>query len=149
MKCTIAPGAQTLFGHTPPRNSVSPRAVLSEPKGSFGRGDPQKEVGNQANVVGCRQCTILEWCIACTLRVEGFRDDRLQREQARWQAPRQSDADALQQAAEMVDRFNRIFLRTLRALSDLRRHGPTVIVKKGGQLNVAEQQVNLAGGGTG
>jgi len=47
----------------------------------------------------------------------------------------------------MVDRFNRIFLRTLRALRDLRRDGPTVIVKKGGQLNVAEQQVNLAGGG--
>jgi hypothetical protein len=54
-----------------------------------------------------------------------------------------------QKAAGMVDYFKRIFLRTLRALCDLRRNGPKVIVKKGGQLNVAEQQVNVAGGGTG
>src|SRR5262249_18554988 len=43
--------------------------------------------------------------------------------------------------------FNRIFLRTLRAIRDLRRYGPSVIAKKGGQLNLAEQQVNLAGAG--
>jgi hypothetical protein len=49
----------------------------------------------------------------------------------------------------MVDRFNRIFLRTLRALCDLRRNGPKVIVKRGGQLNVADQQVNVAGRGSG
>src|SRR5262249_29165077 len=34
----------------------------------------------------------------------------------RWAPPRQRDADALDQAAAMMDRFNRIFLRTLRAL---------------------------------
>jgi hypothetical protein len=76
--------------------------------------------------------------------LEGFRDDRLSRQEARWQPPRQRDADALQQAAEMVDRFNRIFVRTLRALGELRRQRPKVIVKKGGQLNVAEKQVNVA-----
>jgi hypothetical protein len=73
--------------------------------------------------------------------------EKSEREEGKWQAPRQRDADAMQQAAEMVDRFNRIFLRTLRALRDLRRYGPTVIVKKGGQLNVAEQQVNLNSAG--
>lgn len=56
---------------------------------------------------------------------------------------RQSDADALDQAAAMMDRFNRLFLRTLRSLCDLRRRGGPVIVQHGGQLNVAQQQVNL------
>jgi hypothetical protein len=40
----------------------------------------------------------------------------------------------------MVDRFNRIFLRTLRALRDLRKHAPTVVVQNAGQVNVGEQQ---------
>jgi hypothetical protein len=48
------------------------------------------------------------------------------------------------QAGAMVDRFNRIFLRTLRALRDLRRYAPPVIVQNAGQVNVASQQVNLA-----
>jgi hypothetical protein len=43
----------------------------------------------------------------------------------------------------MMDRYNRIFLRTLRALCDMRRHGGPVIVQKGGQMNVAQQQVNV------
>jgi hypothetical protein len=55
-----------------------------------------------------------------------------------------SDAEALDQAAAMVDRFNRIFLRTLRALCDMRRQTKPVIVRNGGQVNVAQQQVNLS-----
>src|SRR5258708_5378125 len=74
------------------------------------------------------------------MSLERFRDERLRLEEAKWQAPRQSDADAIQQAAEMVDRFNRIFLRTLRALCDLRRNGPTVIVKNGGELQPHEPE---------
>jgi hypothetical protein len=45
----------------------------------------------------------------------------------------------------MVDRFNRIFLRTLRALRDLRRYTPAVIVQNAGQVNIGEQQVNVTG----
>jgi hypothetical protein len=52
----------------------------------------------------------------------------------------------LEQAAGMVDRFNRIFLRTLRALCDLRRHSPQVIVQNAGQVNVADKQINLSTG---
>jgi hypothetical protein len=49
------------------------------------------------------------------------------------------------QFAAMVDRFNRIFLRTLRALRDLRRYAPaTVVVQNAGQVNVGGQQVNMA-----
>ena len=55
------------------------------------------------------------------------------------------DAEAIEQAMAMGDRFNRIFLRTLRALRDLRRYAPTVVVQNAGQVNVGGQQVNVAG----
>jgi hypothetical protein len=45
----------------------------------------------------------------------------------------------------MVERFNRLFLRTLRALRDYRRYtGPPVLVQHAGQVNVAQQQVNVS-----
>jgi hypothetical protein len=44
----------------------------------------------------------------------------------------------------MADRFHRIFLRTLRALRDLRRYAGPVIVQQAGQVNVGGQQVNVA-----
>jgi hypothetical protein len=52
---------------------------------------------------------------------------------------------AVEQAGAMVDRFNRIFLRTLRALRDLRRCPPPVVVQNAGQVNVGQQQVNVTG----
>jgi hypothetical protein len=45
----------------------------------------------------------------------------------------------------MVDRFNRIFMRTLRALLDLRRYSVPVVIQNAGQVNVGEQQVNVTG----
>jgi hypothetical protein len=91
------------------------------------------------------QACYLHWLEVLTLRtmIESVNADRKYQEEGRWQAPRQKDADALEQAAAMVDRFNRLFLRTLRALCDLRRRGGPVIVQNGGQLNVAQQQVNV------
>ncbi len=44
----------------------------------------------------------------------------------------------------MVDRFNRLFLRTLRALRDLRRYAPAVTIQNAGQVNIGAQQVNAA-----
>jgi hypothetical protein len=55
-----------------------------------------------------------------------------------------SDAQAVEQAARMIDRFNRIFLRTLRALQDTRRSTPALVVQNAGQVNVGAQQVNVA-----
>src|SRR5262249_4988698 len=81
-----------------------------------------------------------------TLRtnLESYAADKRHREEARWAPIRQSDADALDQAAAMMDRYNRVFLRTLRALREMRRHAGPVIVQNGGQVNLAQQQVNLA-----
>jgi hypothetical protein len=68
------------------------------------------------------------------------------RQDGTWQPPRVHAAEALDQAAAMSDRFHRLFLRTLRALRDLRRYGPAVIVQSAGQINVGAQQMNVAGG---
>ena len=46
----------------------------------------------------------------------------------------------------MVDRFHRMFVRSLRALRDLRRYNSNVIVQQAGQVNVGSQQVNVSQG---
>jgi hypothetical protein len=52
---------------------------------------------------------------------------------------------AVEQAASMVDRFDRMFMRALRQLRDLRRYMPTVVVQHAEQVNVGEQQLNVTG----
>jgi hypothetical protein len=72
-----------------------------------------------------------------------FDNERIRKE-GRWETPRVADSQAVDQAAQMVDRFNRIFMRALRMLKDLRRHAQTLVVQNVGQMNVAEQQINVA-----
>lgn len=62
----------------------------------------------------------------------------------RREVPRVSDAEAMEQAAQMVERFQAMFLKTLRAFHGMRRPG-SVIVRRAAQVNVAHQQVNMAG----
>ncbi len=57
--------------------------------------------------------------------------------------PRVDIFRTVEQAAGMIDRFDRMFMRALRQLRDLRRY--TVVVQHAGQVNVGEQQVNLGG----
>jgi hypothetical protein len=55
---------------------------------------------------------------------------------------------ALELAAGMVDRFHRMFLRTLRTLCNLRKVPLAVVVQNhGGQVNVGNQQLNVAASG--
>jgi hypothetical protein len=63
-----------------------------------------------------------------------------------WEPPRVEPAEWIEEAASMADRFNKLFLRTLRALRDLRRYAPTSVVVQGvAQVNVANgpQQINV------
>jgi hypothetical protein len=76
-------------------------------------------------------------------------DNRTAKESGQWQPPRVDVSNAIEEAARMVDRFNRMVLRTLRALRDLRRYAPNVIVQNAGQVNVGEQQVNVVAGAGG
>jgi hypothetical protein len=71
--------------------------------------------------------------------------EEVNKKQEGWLPPRVPDSQAMDQAGAMVDRFNRIFLRSLRALRDLRRYAPAVLVQNAGQVNVGAQQVNVAG----
>jgi hypothetical protein len=75
--------------------------------------------------------------------IDAKEERRAVREKACWCPPAVDAVEAEDQAAAMVDRFNRMFLRSLRALRDLRRYTPAVVVQNAGQVNVAGQQVNL------
>lgn len=59
------------------------------------------------------------------------------------QLPRVDFFRAVDQAAAMADRFDRMFMRALRQLRDLRRY--TVVVQQATQVNVGDQQVNVTG----
>jgi hypothetical protein len=62
----------------------------------------------------------------------------------KWEPPGVTGFQVIDQAGAMVDRFNRMFLRSLRALRDLRRWPSPVFVQNAGQVNVGQQQVNVA-----
>jgi len=101
----------------------------------------------------------LEWTKILTTRTQTTmaRDERDRREASLtkeksfarygyWRPPVITEAEAIEQATAMVDRWNRLFLRTLRQLRDLRRYAPSpsVVVQNAGQVNVGAQQVNVA-----
>src|SRR5262245_39800749 len=67
---------------------------------------------------------------------------RFRRDNASCELPRQTAVEALDQATEMVERFHRLYLRALKALQEQRRGSP-VVVRHAGQVNLAQQQVNL------
>jgi len=88
----------------------------------------------------------LTWMTRLTIlsNTEAERQDREMKEDGVWRPPTVEAAAAIDQAAAMVDRFNRLFTRTLRAFRDLRRFTPQVVVQNVGQLNLAQSQVNVA-----
>ena len=63
-----------------------------------------------------------------------------------WHGPRQTDAEAVDQAIAMAERFHRMYLQTLRAMRKLRRHRARVVVRKAGAVNVGGQSLNLVEG---
>ena len=87
---------------------------------------------------------MLEWMQLLTQRscLECARQERHVREKTPWETPQLSEAEALEQAAAMVDRFHKMFLRTLRALCNLRKVPVAVVVQNAGQVNIGQQQVN-------
>ncbi len=90
--------------------------------------------------------TQLAWMARLTVlsTTEAQRQDREIEQRGRWGPPTLDAAGAIDQAAAMVDRFNRLFMRTLRSLRDLRRYSASVVVQNVGQLNLGQAQVNIA-----
>lgn len=60
-----------------------------------------------------------------------------------WLPERLADAESVELAGRMADRYQRMFLRLAKALRDQRRLVGTLVVT-GGQVNVGERQVNVA-----
>ncbi len=62
-----------------------------------------------------------------------------------WVPPRLSETEAIAQAVMIADRYQRSFLRLLKAFRDTRRVIGAVVVAEGGTLNVSDgpQQVNV------
>jgi hypothetical protein len=69
-----------------------------------------------------------------------------QRKEGEWWRPYLSDKLSIEHAAQEAERWNRMFLRTLKQLRDLQRFSP-VMINNAGQVNIAAdggQQINLA-----
>ena len=49
-----------------------------------------------------------------------------------------------EKAAAMMDRFNRMYMRTLRGLRDLRRYAGQITIESASQVNIGEKQINVA-----
>jgi hypothetical protein len=62
-----------------------------------------------------------------------------------WFPPRLSESEAIELSVTMATRFQNQFLRLVRALRDLRRMMPSLVIQNAGQVNVGQQQVNVAG----
>jgi hypothetical protein len=56
---------------------------------------------------------------------------------------RLSEAEALERAAEKVERLHRLYLRTLKALQDQRRPRPPVAVRQAEQVNVGSLRISV------
>jgi hypothetical protein len=75
---------------------------------------------------------------------QGRQEDEQLKQKGYWVPPRVGISEAIEQSSAMCDRFERIFLRGLRALVDMRRRSLPVHIEHAGQVNLAERQVNLA-----
>src|SRR5262249_24638490 len=88
------------------------------------------------------QTALLYWLDMFTLRCAC--NSGRKRDEGRWEPQTISDTEAIDQAAAMVERFHGMFLRTLKALRDLRRQVPGGVVQNAGQVNVGQQQGNVS-----
>lgn len=100
-------------------------------------------------------CEYLYWCEMTHHRAttEGKlmysleEERRIAEAQGHWIPPRVGEVAAIDHAAQMADRYNRLFLRTLRQLRDLRRYSTPLTINNPQQVNIAAdggQQVNIA-----
>ena len=72
--------------------------------------------------------------------------DRQISQNGRWKPRQISAAESLDQSAQMAERWQKLFVRALRALRDMRRHAPPVVLAgAGSQVNLGVVQSNTTG----
>jgi hypothetical protein len=72
--------------------------------------------------------------------IEAVAEERDIKQYGGYNPPRLNDAQANERAAEMVERFNKVFLRTLRALQGLRRLPRSGVVQNVRQVNIGKRK---------
>jgi len=83
-------------------------------------------------------------------RAKKKKSERARYDEGDWQPPRQTAAEYLEHTTQMADRFNRMFLRVLRQMRDLRRYSVPVTINNPKQVNIAGEggkQVNVQASG--
>jgi hypothetical protein len=92
------------------------------------------------------QSQFLFWTQRLTVRAmnQARGEDHKLEKDGSWVPPRVTVAQWTEEAAQMADRWHRIFQRTLRNLRDLRRYATQVVVQQAGQINIGDRQVNIA-----
>ena len=79
-------------------------------------------------------------------RAKNKKSERARYDEGDWQPPRVTAIEYLEHCTQMADRFNRMFLRVLRQMRDLRRYSVPVTINNPKQVNIAAdggQQVNV------
>jgi hypothetical protein len=81
------------------------------------------------------------------IKERAYRDQQFPRERGHgyWNPPYAHEQEAVEHAAQMADRYQRAFQRTLRAMRDLRRYSTPVTINNPQQVNIAAdggRQVN-------
>lgn len=64
-----------------------------------------------------------------------------------WDVPMVSEQSAVEHAAQMADRWQRMYFRAIRSLRDWRRYAPNLTINNANQVNIASdggQQINVA-----
>jgi hypothetical protein len=70
-----------------------------------------------------------------------------ERDKGGWEIPTIGQSAAIEQAAQMLDRFQRMYFRALRQLRDWRRYPPPMTINNPKQVNIATdggQQINVS-----
>jgi hypothetical protein len=83
-----------------------------------------------------------QWVFSMYADLADLRERPAPRKQKDREPYRVTALQAMEKAGELVERFQGLFLTTLRALQGLRRAGP-VVVRRAGQVNGGQQQVNV------
>jgi hypothetical protein len=79
-------------------------------------------------------------------RAKNKKSERTRYDEGDWQLPRVTAIEYLDHCTQMADKFNRMYLRVLRQMRDLRRYSVPVTINNPKQVNIAAdggQQVNV------
>ena len=125
-------------------------AIYLAVRDAFGEQWKPQNAGEQLLVDQLAQmyCEYLYWLHRLEIRTNIDREveDGNVKRKGKWKPAYEygTTPEWIETTSNMIERFHRLFLRTLRALRDLRRWNVNVNINNNGQVNIGQQQVNAA-----